>query len=139
MNIITFGLILRDECWSFNRLLINKENEILKYECHKNGFVFTFHNHEWTLPIGSLDFSLFYKDSLYLSEQGNVKLAKSIMSTLTARNDQNNLLQLLFLFPLRLMIFLHWPMFVDLSLYLETLVTMPLLEVSLFRLILVDV
>ena len=36
VNIIICGLIPCDECWSVNRLLINKVNDILKYECHKN-------------------------------------------------------------------------------------------------------
>ena len=49
------GLIPRDECWSVNRLLINKVNGILKSECHKNGFVFIVQDHGWTLPNGSLD------------------------------------------------------------------------------------
>ena len=40
VNIIICGLILRDECWLVKRLLINKVNDILKYECHKNGFCF---------------------------------------------------------------------------------------------------
>ena len=62
----------------------------MKYECHKNGFIFKVQDHEWTLPNGSLDCSLFYKDSLHLVEQGNVKLAKSIVSTLTAQNNQIN-------------------------------------------------
>ena len=86
LNIIIFGLIPRDECWSVNRLLINKVNDILKYECHKNGFVFIVQDHGWALPNISLDCSLFYKDSLHLVEQGNVKLAKSIVSKLTAQN-----------------------------------------------------
>ena len=73
-----------------NRLLINKVNDILKYECHKNGFVFIVQNHGWILPNGSLDCSLFYKDSPHLVEQGNVKLAKSIVSMLTAQNNQIN-------------------------------------------------
>ena len=71
-------------------MLIDKVNDILKYEFHKNGFVFIVQDHEWTLPNGSLDCSLFYKDSLHLVEQGNVKLAKSIVSTLTARSNQIN-------------------------------------------------
>ena len=54
-NIIICGLIPRDECWSVNRLLINKVNGILKYEYHKNGFVFIVQDHEWTLPNRSLD------------------------------------------------------------------------------------
>ena len=37
----------------------------------------------WTHPNRSLNCSLFYKDSLHLFEQGNVKLAKSTLSTLT--------------------------------------------------------
>ena len=62
----------------------------MKYECHKNGFVFIVQNHGWTLPNGSLDCFLFYKDSLHLVEQGNVKLAKSIVSTLTPQISQVN-------------------------------------------------
>ena len=58
VNIILCVLIPRDDCWSFNRLLINKLNDILKYECHKNGFV---QDYGWTLPNGSLDCYLFYK------------------------------------------------------------------------------
>ena len=45
VNIIICGLIPRDECWSVNKLLINKVNDILKYECHKNGFVFIVQDH----------------------------------------------------------------------------------------------
>ena len=90
VNIIICGLIPRDECWSVNRLLINKANDILNYECHKNGFVFIVQDHGWTLPNGSLDCFLFYKNSQYLVEQGNVKLAKPIAPTLTARNNQKN-------------------------------------------------
>ena len=45
VNIIICGLIPPDECWSINRLLINKVNDILKYECHKNGFVFIVLDH----------------------------------------------------------------------------------------------
>ena len=88
VNIITCGLIPRDECWSVNRLLINKANDILKYECHKNGFVFIVQDHGWTLPNGSLECFLFYKDFLHLVEQGNVKLAKSVVSTLIPQINQ---------------------------------------------------
>ena len=75
VNIIC-GLMPHDECWLVNRLLINKVNGILKYECHRNGFVFVVQDYGWTLPNESLNCSLFYKDSLHLVEQGNVKLAK---------------------------------------------------------------
>ena len=80
VNIIICGLISRDECWSVNRLLRNKVNDILKYEWHKNGFVFKVQDHGWTLPKESLDYSLFYKDFLHFFEQGNVRLVKSIVS-----------------------------------------------------------
>ena len=73
-----------------NRLLINRVNDILKHECHKNCFVFIVQNHGWILLNGSLDYSHFYKDSPHLVEQGNVKLAKSIVSMLTAQNNQMN-------------------------------------------------
>ena len=58
--------------------------------CHKNGFVLIVQDHGRALTNGSLDCSLFSKDSLHLAEQGNVKLAKSIVSPLTARNNQVN-------------------------------------------------
>ena len=151
VNIIICGLVPHEECWSVNRLLIDKENDIWKYECHKNEFAFIVQDHGWPFTNGFFDCSLFYKDCLHLVEQGNIKLAKSIVSTLSAWNNQinfspnnrnvmflNNPFQLLFLFPLRRMIFLHWPMFVDLSLNLSTVLTMSLLEASLFQLMLVD-
>ena len=154
VNIIICGLIPCDECWSVNRLLINKVNDILKYDCHKNGFAFIVQDHGWILSNGPFDCFPFYEDSLHLVKKGNVKLAKSIVSTVTAQNNLinsrskivthyivmflNNPFQLLFLFPLWRMIFLHWPVFVSLPLNLETVVTMSLLEVSLFRLLLVN-
>ena len=49
-----------------------------------------FQDHIWTLPNGSHGCSLFYKDSLHLAEQRNVKLAKSIVSAITAQNNQIN-------------------------------------------------
>ena len=49
-------------------------------------------HHGCTLLNGSLDCSLFCKDSLHLVEQGNIKLATSIVSTLTAQNNQINFL-----------------------------------------------
>ena len=55
--IIICGLIRRDECCSVNKLLINKVNDIMKYECHKNGFIFIVQSHGWTFTIGSLDCS----------------------------------------------------------------------------------
>ena len=90
VNIIICGLIPHDECWSVNRLLISKVNDILKYECRKNGFVFIIQDHGWTHPNGSLDCFLFYKDSLHLAEQENVKLEKSIVSTLTPQINHMN-------------------------------------------------
>ena len=62
----------------------------MKYDCHKNGYIFVVKDHGWTLQNGSLDCCFFYKDSLHLVEQGNVKLAKSIVSTLTTQNNQIN-------------------------------------------------
>ena len=80
-----YGLIPRDECWSVNRLLINEVNEILRCQCNINGFGFIFQDHAWNLANGSLDdFSLIYRDLLHLIEQDNVKLAESIILTITS-------------------------------------------------------
>ena len=82
INVSVCGLIPREECWSVNRVLINEENEILKYQCNIDCFTFIFQGHWWTFTNDSLDCSLFYKDLLHLIVQGHVKLAKSITLTI---------------------------------------------------------
>ena len=62
--------------------------DILKYKFHKNGFAFIAQDYGWNLTNEFLDCSLFYKDSLHLLVQGNIKRAESIVSTLTARKLQ---------------------------------------------------
>ena len=99
INVSVCGLIPVDECWlvnriySFflNRILINEVNEILKYKCNINGFTFIFQVHRWTFANGSLDCSLFNIGFLYLIEQGNVKLAKSITLAITSWYNHFNL------------------------------------------------
>ena len=86
INVIICSLILRDEGWSVNRVLVNEVNEILKHQCNINGFAFIFQNHGWTFVNGSLDCSLFYKDMLHLIEKGNVKL-----TSITSRYNHINL------------------------------------------------
>lgn len=78
----------RDECWLVNRLLMNKVSELLKYGCHKNGFVFIVEDDGLALANGSHDCLHFCKDSLHFAEQGNNKLAESILPTLTSRKNQ---------------------------------------------------
>ena len=74
INIIIFGLIMCNESWLVNRVLINRVNDTLKYEFQKNGFVFIVQGHEWRLINGSFVCSIFYKDSLHLVEQDIIKL-----------------------------------------------------------------
>ena len=52
--------------------------------------ILTFQDHGWTIANGSLDYSLFYNDLLQLIEKGNVKLSKSITSTLTLKYNHIN-------------------------------------------------
>ena len=88
---VSVVLITRDECWSVNGILINEVNEILKCQCNINGFTFISQDHGWTIANVSLDCSLFYKSLLHLIEQGNVKLTKSITSTITSQYKDINL------------------------------------------------
>ena len=90
INVSVCVLIPRDECWSVNRLLINEVNEILKHQCNNNDFAFI--DHGWNFANSSLDCSLFYKDLLHLSKQGNVKLTKPISLTISSRYNHINLL-----------------------------------------------
>ena len=84
INVSACCLILPDECWSVNSVLINEVNEILNHQCNINGFDFIFQDHGWTFTNGSLDCSLFYKDLLHLIKKANVKLAKSISLTISS-------------------------------------------------------
>ena len=81
INIFAFGLIPRDEGWSVNRVLIKDANRILEYLCLKHDFSFIEQSNGWTLPNGSLDLSLFFRDSLHLIENGNVNLFKFIINS----------------------------------------------------------
>ena len=53
INVSVCSLMLRDECWSVNRVLINEVNEILKHQCNVNGFAFIFQDHGLTFANGS--------------------------------------------------------------------------------------
>ena len=91
INVTACCLILPDECWSVNSVLINEVNETWKHQCNINGFAFIFQDHGWTFTNGSLDCSLFYKDLLHLIKKANVKLAKSISLTISSRDNHINL------------------------------------------------
>ena len=96
IKVIVSGLILRDESWSVNRILINEVNKVLKYQCNINGFyiyinAFIVQIHGWTFTNGFLDCFLFYKDLLHLIEQGNVKLTKSWYNHINLSSANSNM------------------------------------------------
>ena len=45
VSVIIRVLKPREECWSVNRMFVSKVKYILKYERHKNGFVFIVLDH----------------------------------------------------------------------------------------------
>ena len=87
INVFISGLIPIDESWSVNRVLIKDVNRILKYLCLKHDFSFIDQINGWTHPNGDLDPSLFFRDSLHLIEEGNVKLAKLIINSIALTNN----------------------------------------------------
>ena len=86
INVIC-GLIPRDDIWSINRIYINEINNGLLYKCKQNGFTFI-DQKDWTLQDGSLKPNFFYVDKLHLVEDGNAKLAESIVNAINT-NDNN--------------------------------------------------
>ena len=88
VNIFICGLIPRDESWSVNKVLIEDVNRILKYLCSKHDFYYIEQSNGWTLSNGDLDPSLFFRVSLHLIEEGNVKLAKLIINSITLTNNR---------------------------------------------------
>ena len=87
INDFICGFIPRHDSWSVNRVLIKDVNRILKYFCLKYDFSFIDQSNYWTLPNGDLDPSLFFRDSLHLIEEGNVKLAKVIINSIALANN----------------------------------------------------
>ena len=59
----------------------------MKSICSKHDFSFIDQSNGWTLPNGDLDPSLFFRDSLHLTEEGNFKLAKLIINSIALTND----------------------------------------------------
>ena len=49
--------------------------------------MFVDQSNDWTHPNGDLDPSLFFKDSLHLIKEGNVKLAKLIINSIILANN----------------------------------------------------
>ena len=81
INVVICGLIPRDDIWSINRIYINEINNDLLYKCKQNGFTFI-DQKDWTLQDSSLKPNFFYADKLHLVEDGNAKLAESIVNAI---------------------------------------------------------
>ena len=59
----------------------------MKYLSLKHDFSFVDQSNGWTLPNDDLKPSLFFRDSLHLTEEWNVKLAKLIIKSVALRNN----------------------------------------------------
>ena len=89
INVAICGLIPRDDIWSINRIYFNEINNDLLYKCEQNGFTFI-DQKDWTLQDGSLKPNLFYVDKLHLVEDGNAKLAESIVNAIKTNVNNYN-------------------------------------------------
>ena len=81
INVVICGLIPRKDIWSINRIYINEINNDLLCKCKQNGLTFI-DQKDWTLQDGSLKPNFFYVDKLHLVEDGNAKLAESIVNVI---------------------------------------------------------
>ena len=86
-TVFVCGLTPRDESWSVNRVLLKDVIRILKSLCLKHDFSFIDQSNAWTLSNVDLGPSLFLRDSLHLIEEGNIKLAKLIIYSITLTNN----------------------------------------------------
>ena len=98
INIAIGGILPRDASWSINRVLIKKVNKISKEKCSRLFFIYISYDSCWTVANGSLNLDLFFLDNVHLVEQGNLKLAESIFSSIencngvTCNNQKNFLM-----------------------------------------------
>ena len=90
LNIGICGLLPRDESCSINRVIIDQVNDILKYKFVNEGFYLIDQSNGWTHGNGELNLTKLYcKDSVYLTENGNAKLAMSLCSNMVFNNNIN--------------------------------------------------
>ena len=82
INIVIGGILPRDASWSINLVLIKEVNEILKEKCSRLFFIYISYDIFWTVANGSLNPDLFFLDNVHLVQQGNLKLAESIFSSI---------------------------------------------------------
>ena len=80
LKIIVYGLLPKGSKTSNAREKINCINEQLsKQFIHNKNVLYLKPDDDWTLPCGELNFNLYYRDSLHLIENGNLKLANHIL------------------------------------------------------------
>lgn len=72
--IFIFEILLRDEFFSVNKLIINELNDLLKAKCSFKKFHFLNQSNGSALHNGAFAFSLFYSDGLYSVEKDNSNL-----------------------------------------------------------------
>ena len=82
LDIFICALLPRDEKWSVNRVYITEVNKLLKSKCKKFQLNFIEQDYGWIQENYTLNTSLYYRDNLHLVENGNSKLAKSIVCEL---------------------------------------------------------
>ena len=54
-EIVISGILPRDECWSVNRIIISKINDILADKCSLHGFCFIYQKFGWARENGMLN------------------------------------------------------------------------------------
>ena len=91
--IFVCGLLPRCHNWSINRANINEIKNYICYKSKSNGVNFINHT-DWTLQDGSLKPNLFYTNKLHLMEEGNVKLAASIYSSINHNTSINKIVSI---------------------------------------------
>lgn len=72
--IFIFEILLRDEFFSVNKLIINELNDLLKAKCSFKKFDFLNQSNGSALHNGAFAFSLLYSSGLYSAEKDNSNL-----------------------------------------------------------------
>ena len=82
IKVVISGIITWDKCGSVNRIIVSKINGILADKCCLDGFYFIDQKYGWTRENSILNPNLYFKDNVHFIEQGNAKLASSILATI---------------------------------------------------------
>ena len=83
VKVVISGIRFRGECWSVSRIIITEIFNNVADRWSLRRFYFIDQKYGWTSKNGMLNANLCFKDNVSFIEQGNAKLASSVLAAMS--------------------------------------------------------